>query len=168
MRIGSPTCTLATQVCMRIPSREGEGDVKRPNINTKLIFRALVARVTRCGQDTHSKLRKLADLISALFVHRLEASKKGAEASRGENRKVWVYAVVLVDVLVGVANAARDAIFTLLGVMFLSQSFRSTQYIYVSYPSSNLDKRDTSSQQSAIPGSISDLRTQWRTAFIRD
>ncbi|CAM9438002.1 unnamed protein product, partial [Scytosiphon promiscuus] len=49
--------------------------------------RRMLARFLAERQDTHSKLRKLADLMSALFVHRLEDSKKGEGNSRGENRK---------------------------------------------------------------------------------
>ena len=40
-----------------------------------------------CVQDTHSKLRRIADMIAALLVHRLETSKKG-NATPGGDRKV--------------------------------------------------------------------------------
>ncbi|CAM9600232.1 unnamed protein product [Ectocarpus sp. 6 AP-2014] len=43
--------------------------------------------VTTGAQDTHSKLRRLADMIAALLVHRLEASKMGAATTTAGYRK---------------------------------------------------------------------------------
>eukprot|EP00903_Cladosiphon_okamuranus_P014404 g13372.t1 len=44
-------------------------------------------------QDTHSKLRRLADMIAALLVHRLEISKKGSATPGGDRKDVAVTAV---------------------------------------------------------------------------
>lgn len=39
-------------------------------------------------QDTHDKLRRLADIIAALLSHRLEATKKGPATAARDNNKV--------------------------------------------------------------------------------
>lgn len=49
------------------------------------------------AQDMHDKLRRLADMIAALLIHRLGTAKKGTEAVAEAEKKVGTVSLLLLQ-----------------------------------------------------------------------